>query len=139
MAMKFPSTLINVLAGVATSAIISAAQNPSNALSASEAPAVSDEVRREIASDPRIQAISKAVDEAATPVTWYSDKVFLASIVGVISAVVGTLWGVQLTPDHQAVIVNILPGVLGGIAAGVVFITRLFSRVKPLTTTPVAK
>ena len=128
----FPNTIINVLAGVASSALAQAANSPNTNLSPADTPAVIEQVKREIIVDPRIQEIGKAVDEATTPVVWYQDKITLASVVSVIASVIGIVWGVQLTPEHQALIVNIAPPILTAVAGGVALVSRLVSRVKPV-------
>lgn len=128
----FPNTIINILAGAASSALSSVAASPNNGFSPSDVLAVSEQVKREIIVDPRIQEIGKAVDEATTPVVWYNDKITLASIVSVIASVIGIVWGVQLTPEHQALIVNVAPPILTAVAGGVALVSRLVSRVKPV-------
>lgn len=133
----FPNVLINLVAGVATSALQTAARDPATPLAPADIPAVTQAVRETVVTDPRLQDIGKAVEEAATPVPWYADKVFVGSLVAVITGVVSIVWGYQLTPEHQAVLTNVLPPILGTVAAGVALVARTVSKVKPIASGPV--
>lgn len=120
--------LQNVIAGLATTAVVNVADDPSTRVTRADAPVIADAIRTQVAADPVINQIADAV----TPVHWYQDRIFMTSIVGVIASILATVWGIQLTPEHQALLVNILPSVIGTLAGLAVIVFRFFSRVKPI-------
>lgn len=127
--------LANVIDKAAANALTVIARDPTSPINQVDVPAMLAAVNTAVDRNPQIAEIGKTVAEAVTPVIWYQDRTIIASIVGLIASVLGAVWGIQLAAEHQQLLINLLPALLGGLASVFVAITRVTSRVKPVVAT----
>lgn len=129
------SILITLLTSVAASALSQKAQSSSVSLQPRDVSEVTDAIREKAAVNPQLQQVAETWHQAVTPVPWYHSPVFIGSAVAFGASILGVVWGIEVSQDTQQAIVNVIPSVVTGLGALASIVSRLMTKLQPLSLT----